>query len=97
MAPRKAVLVGCALSFGIGALFVAVFGYPLYDWYLTGKIEVDSVTGAVTLGYVTFRGAPIAFAFQFARGAAFSALGFFLLAVSVLVPILHWKRLFQSN
>jgi ABC-type transport system involved in cytochrome c biogenesis permease subunit len=97
MNPRKAVLIACMLMFGTGALCVGFFGHPLYLWYLTGDIEVNSMKTGLTFGHTTYREAPLVFVFQFVRQAAYCALGIFLLAAAVIVPIYHWKRLFRTD
>jgi hypothetical protein len=97
MKPQKAALVGFAIAIGVGALFVGLFGYPLYHWYLTGTIEVVSMRSGLTFGYVTYREAPVMFAFQFGRGIVFFALGVLIIAGSTFSLIYHWKRLFQTS
>ena len=97
MTPRKAVLIGCILMFGVGVLFVGVFGHLLYLWYLTGDVQVTSMRAGLTLGHTTYREAPMMFVYQFGRQAAYCALGILLLVGAVIVPIYHRKRLFRTD
>ncbi|QAU39111.1 hypothetical protein XH86_16655 [Bradyrhizobium guangdongense] len=97
MSPRKAVLIGCMLMLGFGVLFVGFWGHFLYLWYLTDEVQVISMRAGRALGHATYREAPMIFIYQFGRQAAFCALGLFLVAVAVIIPIYHRKRLFWPD
>ena len=38
MTPRKAVVIGCLISAGVGILVIAEFGSMIYHWCVTGEL-----------------------------------------------------------
>jgi hypothetical protein len=89
MKPRITVIINNLLVAGWGALLVAVFGQPIYHWYLTGDLWIMSRMGFGA--FATFGKSPVAFILQFGLYALCVGLGIFCLA-AVLIPLAYYGR-----
>jgi hypothetical protein len=96
MTPRKAVIIGCLISAGFGAVLLGHYGSMIYHWYWTGNLWTASRSG-INGHFATYAKSPVEVAFFLGLYGIFTSLGCLAISGAFFIVLYHWKRLFGRD
>jgi hypothetical protein len=94
MTPRKAVLIGCLISAGVGVLAFAEFGSMIYHWCVTGELWTVGRSG-IGGHFASYAKSPFEVVSFLGIYGAFTATGVLAFSVALFNMLYYWKRLTQ--
>ena len=92
MTPRKAVVIGCLISAGVGILVIAEFGSMIYHWCVTGELWTVGRSG-IGGPFANYAKSSVEVMSFLGIYGAFTATGFFAFSVALFNMLHYWTRL----